>query len=139
MKTSSFTDDNGIPLHGLVANQPRAVVSSSDQSLVITPQDIDPTIPVIFEEFALPQETTLRVTASVKENPADYLYGLGYHPYFTFSDINQVELSSNLNRKLIVNDQLIPVTEQLEWEEIDLSLVDLSTAKYDNCFACSAQ
>lgn len=77
-------------------------------------------------------ETALELNVEVFNNDqSDFPFSLGWHPYFRTRDLGLSELKINSNKKLLVNDKMIPNGEMnIAWK----GYLQIEDRTFDDCF-----
>ncbi|CAD8108609.1 unnamed protein product [Paramecium sonneborni] len=129
-----FRDSNGYPLHGLYVNSERETLMNGIQNqLCLTPKDREEEKSHFQEILTFTQENQISFEFIISDNK-NFEYGIGYHPYFNFENIDDIIMITNLNKKLIVDKDLIPIGDQLQWEDVNLAEIPLKNQQFDSCF-----
>ncbi|KAM3129925.1 hypothetical protein pb186bvf_017927 [Paramecium bursaria] len=125
-----FTDGNDIPLHGLYASAERKIIQQQDNFIEIEPIKFHQNHKFT-EKYEFENENTLIITFRL-DNPDELPFGVGFHPYFLFDNVDLVEIITNLDQNLITNEKLLPQGDQLEWTQYKFG--QLQDIQLDNCF-----
>jgi aldose 1-epimerase len=85
----------------------------------------------IILNYSLSKEA-LQLQVEVKNTDSiSFPFTLGWHPYFASSDLNQTFLMMNSQKKLVVNERMIPIDEvQIDWN----SPLQIESKLFDDCF-----
>ena len=132
--------DNNNALHGLVylkAFKLKSQESSEENASVdLFYDEFEPTTGFPYKYYINLQYTltqnTLELKVVIKNKDKDeFPFSLGWHPYFKTSDLYISYLKINSQKKLLVNDKMIPNGE----EEIDLKdFFKIENKTFDDCF-----
>ncbi|CAD8152684.1 unnamed protein product [Paramecium octaurelia] len=128
-----FRDSNGYPLHGLYVNAERQILEGKENQTCLTPKDHDQQQSHFTETYTFTKENQLSLQFNIFDKQG-LEYGIGYHPYFNFENIDDVTMITNLTKRLVVNQDLIPIGDQLQWEDVDLAVISLRNQQFDTCF-----
>lgn len=76
----------------------------------------------------------LKVEIKNKDHYA-FPFSLGWHPYFKSNDLHNTLININSNKKILVNDKMIPIGEEMMvWNE----LLKIEGKTFDDCFELNA-
>lgn len=77
-------------------------------------------------------ETSLDLNVEVINNDQwDFPFSLGWHPYFRTSHLHNSHLKFKSNKKLVVNNKMIPIGEaKINWKEF----LKIEEKTFDDCF-----
>ncbi|CAD8203752.1 unnamed protein product [Paramecium pentaurelia] len=128
-----FHDSNGYPLHGLYVNTEREILEENQNQICLIPKDREQQQSHFQEIYTFIKDNQISIEFNISNNQ-DLEYGIGYHPYFNFENIDDVIMITNLTQRLVVNQDLIPIGDQLQWEDVNLSEISLKNQEFDNCF-----
>jgi len=82
------------------------------------------------------KENALELQVEVNNTDQDeFPFNLGWHPYFKTNDLFNSELKIMSNKKLLVNDKMIPNGEQeIEWNDF----IKIKYKTFDDCFVLNS-
>jgi len=82
------------------------------------------------------KENALELQVEVNNTDQDeFPFNLGWHPYFKTNDLYNSELKINSNKKLLVNDKMIPNGEQeMDWN----GFIKIKDKTFDDCFVLNS-
>lgn len=136
--------DNHNAIHGLVHDKTfqlidqeiseikASVTMSYDEDRPISgfPFKYKITLEYVLTENAL----ELKVEIKNKDHYA-FPFSLGWHPYFKSNDLHNTLININSNKKILVNDKMIPIGEEMMvWNE----LLKIEGKTFDDCFELNA-
>ncbi len=115
-------------IHGLVFDQTFNVEKAPDNNVLLQYHNDNllfnsPYTLILQYSFS---DKGVIMEASVKNTGArDFPFGFGWHPYFEVSDLDQCRVKFEADKRVLVNDEMIPVGME-EFEETELSLQHLT-------------
>lgn len=127
-------------LHGLVYDKTFQFISQTKStnktSIVLSYDETQPYSGFPFKynltlEYVL-SENSLELNVKIKNNDQHaFPFSLGWHPYFKTNDLYNTYLSIYSNKKILVNDKMIPNGEEIvNWN----SLHKIEDKTFDDCY-----
>lgn len=127
-------------IHGLVYDKTfqfiKQEIDAKKASVIISYNETQPVLGFPYNykitvEYVL-SENDLKLNVEIKnEDQNAFPFTLGWHPYFKTNDLNNTFLNINSNKKILVNDKMIPNgKEKIDWN--DFLKIDDKT--FDDCF-----
>jgi galactose mutarotase-like enzyme len=136
------TDDNGLPIHGVLAAYPGWQITAQSPTSLTAVVDFAAQ-PALLAAFPFPHVLTQAVTLSDRTltiettvtatGSASVPLCFGYHPYFTIPGVPRAQwrLSTPAMRHLPVDSRGIPTGQHDDWDALDESLESVT---YDDGF-----
>ncbi len=130
---SHFKDNNGLPIHGLYCNTKRNISNENENTVILTPTEINRSFPSFYEKFELNEKSLIISTYFENITDSVQYFSYGYHPHIRLSDsnssngsngnsINNMIIKSNINRIIKTSDKLVPVINDSDSDIIKESI-----------------
>jgi aldose 1-epimerase len=136
--------DRSNALHGLVFDKTFELFSQSieekEAKVTLVYNETNPIIGFPFKysivlEYILKENALELQVEVINTDQVEFPFNLGWHPYFKTNDLYNSELKINSNKKLLVNDKMIPNGEQeIDWNDF----LKIKNKTFDDCFVLNS-